>query len=142
MKKKLITESGIRNIRELSKRYPEAKIYFHQDLDGVTTALGMKSYLEQNGIKVVDAEIIQYGDKEFAIKKLDAEGDVMPVLVDFAHGKPMFIIHTDHHDTQAGVEQGTSTNFKASRSNVETISQTVSPKRYFSIRRYNFNFYC
>jgi len=28
----------------------------------------MKSYLEQNGIKVVDAEIIQYGDKEFAIK--------------------------------------------------------------------------
>ena len=94
MKKKLITESGIRNIRELSKRYPEAKIYFHQDLDGVTTALGMKSYLEQNGIKVVDSEIIQYGDKEFAIKKLDAEGDVMPVLVDFAHGKPMFIILT------------------------------------------------
>jgi hypothetical protein len=131
MKKKLITESGIRNIRELSKRYPEAKIYFHQDLDGVTTALGMKNYLEQNGIKVVDAEIIQYGDKEFAIKKLDAEGDVMPVLVDFAHGKPMFVIHTDHHDTQAGVEQGTSTNFKSSRSNVETISQTVSPKEIF-----------
>ena len=131
MKKKLITESGIRNIRELSKRYPEAKIYFHQDLDGVTTALGMKSYLEQNGIKVVDSEIIQYGDKEFAIKKLDAEGDVMPVLVDFAHGKPMFIIHTDHHDTQAGVEQGTSTNFKSSRSNVETISQTVSPRDIF-----------
>jgi hypothetical protein len=80
---------------------------------------------------VVDAEIIQYGDKEFAIKKLDAEGDVMPVLVDFAHGKPMFIIHTDHHDTQAGVEQGTSTNFKSSRSNVETISQTVSPRDIF-----------
>ena len=129
--KKLIFESGIRNIKELSKRYPKAKIYFHQDLDGVTTALGMKNYLEQNGIKVVDSEIIQYGDKEFAIKKLDAEGDVMPVLVDFAHGKPMFVIHTDHHDTQAGVEQGTSTNFKASRSNVETISQTVSPNDIF-----------
>lgn len=131
MNKKLITESGIRNIRELSRRYPEAKIYFHQDLDGVTTALGMKNYLEENGIKVVDAEIIQYGDKEFAIKKLDAEGDVMPVLVDFAHGKPMFVIHTDHHDTQAGVEQGTATNFKSSRSNVETISQTVSPRDIF-----------
>ena len=26
-----------------------------QDLDGVTTALGMKNYLEQNGIKVVDS---------------------------------------------------------------------------------------
>ena len=46
--KKLIFESGIRNIKELSKRYPKAKIYFHQDLDGVTTALGMKNYLEQN----------------------------------------------------------------------------------------------
>ena len=99
MKKKLITESGIRNIRELSKRYPEAKIYFHQDLDGVTTALGMKSYLEQNGIKVVDSEIIQYGDKEFAIKKLDAEGDVMPVLVDFAHVNQclLYILTTTTH---------------------------------------------
>ena len=129
--KLFLKESGIRDINKLAKRYPKAKIYFHQDLDGVTTALGMKNYLEQNGIEVVDSEIIQYGDKEFAIKKLDARGDVMPVLVDFAHGKPMFVIHTDHHDTQAGVEQGTATNFKSSRSNVETISQTVSPKDIF-----------
>jgi hypothetical protein len=127
----LLKESGIRDITNLAKRYNKAKIYFHQDLDGVTTALAMKHYLEQHGIKVVDAEIIQYGSKEFAIKKPEGEGDVMPVLVDFAHGKPMFTIHTDHHDTQAGVEQGTSTNFKASRSNVETISQVVSPKEIF-----------
>jgi len=130
--KKLITESGIRDIQKIAKRYPMAKIYFHQDLDGVATALAMKNYLEQNGIKVVDAEIIQYGSKEFAIKKPEGEGDIMPVLVDFAHGKPMFVIHTDHHDSQAGVEQGTSTNFKSSRSNVETISQSVSPKDIFS----------
>ena len=132
MRKKLISESGLRDINNLAKRYPKAKIYFHQDLDGVTTALAMKHYLENNGIKVVDAEIIQYGDKEFAVKKLDAEGDVMPVLVDFAHGKPMFVIHTDHHDTQAGVEQGTATSFRSSRSNVETISQVISPKDIFS----------
>jgi hypothetical protein len=127
----LLKESGIRDITNLAKRYNKAKIYFHQDLDGVTTALAMKNYLEQHGIKVVDAEVIQYGSKEFAIKKPEGEGDVMPVLVDFAHGKPMFTIHTDHHDTQAGVEQGTATNFKASRSNVETISQVVSPKEIF-----------
>ena len=197
--RQLINESGIRDISKLRVRYKTAKIYFHQDLDGVTTALGMKHYLEQNGIKVVDAETIQYGDKEWAIQKaiteelsekidfvlneirkilLDAGyningtdefnlsellkkhinqtqigdsigGDirksesllnelkfllgnrVMPVLVDFAHGKPMFEIHTDHHDSQAGVESGTATNFKSSRSNVETISQTVSPKDIF-----------
>ena len=81
--KKILKESGLRNIKALAERYSKAKIYFHQDLDGVTTALAMKNYLEDNGIKVVDSEIIQYGDKEFAVKKQDAEGDTMPVLVDF-----------------------------------------------------------
>jgi hypothetical protein len=129
--KKLIKESGIRNINALAKRYPKAEIYFHQDLDGVTTAIAMKQYLENNGIKVVGAHIIQYGDKEFAVKKNDAQGDTMPVLVDFAHGKPMFVIHTDHHDRQAGAEDTKSTSFRHSRSNVETISQVVSPKELF-----------
>ena len=129
--KQLINESGLRNIGELAKRYKKAKIYFHQDLDGVTTALAMKNYLEDNGIKVVDAEIIQYGDKEFAVKKQDATGDTMPVLVDFAHGKPMFVIHTDHHDSQSGVEGDTATSFRPSRSNVATISDVMSPKDIF-----------
>jgi len=30
--KKVLVESGIRNIRDLSHRYDKAKIYFHQDL--------------------------------------------------------------------------------------------------------------
>lgn len=127
----LLNEGGLRNIRDLSNRYDKAKIYFHQDLDGVTTALAMKNYLENNGIKVVDTEVIQYGDKEFAIKKASAKGDIMPVLVDFAHGKPMFVIHTDHHDKQVGAEKGASTSFRPSRSNVETISQIVSPSDIF-----------
>ena len=126
--KKIIKESGIRDIKRLAKRYPKAKIYFHQDLDGVTTAIAMKEYLESNGIEVVDSEIIQYGDREFAVKKVDAEGDIMPVLVDFAHGKPMFKIHTDHHDRQVGDEDTKSKSFRGARSNVETISQIISPK--------------
>ena len=129
--KNIILESGIREINKLAERYPKAEIYFHQDLDGVTTAIAMKNYLEQYGIKVVDAHVIQYGDKEFSVKKNDAKGDTMPVLVDFAHGKPMFIIHTDHHDRQAGAEDTKSTSFRQSRSNVETISQVVSPKEIF-----------
>jgi hypothetical protein len=129
--KMLIKESGIRDINDIAKRYPKAKIYFHQDLDGVTTAIAMKNYLEQNGIDVVDCEVIQYGSKEFAIKKPEGEGNIMPVLVDFAHGKPMFVIHTDHHDSQAGVEDDTATSFRHARSNVETISQVLSPKEIF-----------
>lgn len=127
----LITETGIKDISALRKRYPKAEIYFHQDLDGVTTAIAMKKYLESNGIDVVGTHVIQYGDKEFAVKKNDASGDVMPVLVDFAHGKPMFKIHTDHHDKQVGAEKETSKSFRQSRSNVETISQIVSPKDLF-----------
>lgn len=91
----------------------------------------MKKYLEDNGIEVVGSHIIQYGDKEFAVKKNDATGDTMPVLVDFAHGKAMFVVHTDHHDRQAGTEETKSTSFRPSRSNVETISQIVSPKEIF-----------
>jgi hypothetical protein len=97
----------------------------------VTTAIAMKKYLEDNGIKVVDSEVIQYGDKEFSVKKPDASGDVMPVLVDFAHGKPMFVIHTDHHDKQVGAEKDASKSFRQARSNVETISQIISPKELF-----------
>ncbi len=129
--RRLLKETGLRDINALKKRYPKAEIYFHQDLDGVTTALAMKKYLEDNGIKVVDAHVIQYGDKEFAVKKNDAQGDTMPVLVDFAHGKPMFKIHTDHHDRQIGVEPGTSKDFRTRGSNVETISQVVSPSDIF-----------
>ena len=128
---KLIKESGLRDIKALAQRYPKAKIYFHQDLDGVTTAIAMKKYLEDNGIDVVDSEVIQYGDKEFSVKKPDASGEVMPVLVDFAHGKPMFVIHTDHHDKQVGAEKDASKSFRQARSNVETISQVISPKELF-----------
>ena len=129
--KRILSETGLRNINALKERYQKAEIYFHQDLDGVTTAIAMKKYLEDNGIDVVGAHIIQYCDKEFSVKKNDAQGDIMPVLVDFAHGKPMFVIHTDHHDKQVGVEKGTSKQFRGARSNVETISQVVSPTDLF-----------
>jgi hypothetical protein len=128
---KLLRESGIRNIRSLAHRYPKAEIYFHQDLDGVVSAIGMREYLKKYGIDVIDSHVIQYGDKEFSVQKPSASGDVMPVLVDFAHGKPVFTIHTDHHDSQSGVEHDTATQFRGARSNIETISQVLSPTDIF-----------
>lgn len=131
MKRKLLKESGLRKIKELSDKFPKAKIFFHQDLDGVTTAIAMKNYLERNGIKVVDCEVIQYGDREFTIKKSSEEEGILNVLVDFAHGKPMFQIMIDHHDRQAGGEDIMSKNFRQARSNVETISQIISTSEVF-----------
>lgn len=116
--------SGIRNIKQISKQYKEAEIYFHQDLDGVTSCLAMKSYLESNGIKVPEVHIIQYGSLEYNIKNITPGR--LPVIVDFAHVKDMFVIATDHHDKQAGAKEGMSTSFKTSSSNVETISGEIS----------------
>ena len=127
----ILVESGIQNITSLAKKYDKAKIYFHQDLDGVTAGLCMKEYLAQYGIETVDAEVTQYGEKEWAIKAPKSD-TIMPVLVDFANSKLMFVIHTDHHDRQIGVNQDSSTSFKPARSNAETLSQNVSPKDIFT----------
>lgn len=121
-------ESGIQNIRSIAKEYNKAKIYFHIDLDGITSCCAMKHYLEQNGIKVVEVERIQYGGMEYAIQKTD-EG-VLPVLVDFAHGKPFIKIHTDHHESQIQYKNS-SKHFAHSKSNAGTISTIISPTPIF-----------
>lgn len=115
--------SGIRNIKQIAKTYKETEIYFHQDLDGILSFLAMKKYLEDNNIKVMDCHIIQYGSLEFNVRNI-TEGR-LPVIVDFAHIKDLFIIATDHHDNQTGVSDNMSTNFKKSRSNAETISDEI-----------------
>jgi hypothetical protein len=129
--KKLIKESGIRDINKLKKMFNDVVIVSHQDLDGVVSAVGMKHYFENQGFNVIDAQIIQYGDKEWSLKKSDPDKKILYCLCDFAHSKPMFTIHLDHHDRQAGVESGTTTNFRQARSNVETISKIVSPRDLF-----------
>ena len=52
-------------------------------------------------------------------------------MVDFAHGKPVMNIHTDHHEGQIGVEKGTSTSFVKTPSNAAYISQVLSPNDLF-----------
>jgi hypothetical protein len=115
--------SGIRNIKSISKKYKEAEIYFHIDLDGVFSFLAMKKYLEDNNIKVCDAHVIQYGSLEFNVK--NTKQGRLPVIVDFAHVKDIFVIATDHHDNQAGANSAMSTSFKKSQSNAETISGEI-----------------
>ena len=126
---RIVNESGIRNISKLGKEYKTAEIYFHKDLDGVTSAIGMKSYLKKYNIKTVAAHPIQYGGEEYAVPK--PRNKTLAVMVDFAHGKPVMKIHTDHHDNQVGVEKGTSTSFKHTPSNAAHISQTLSPNDLF-----------
>ena len=124
-------EVGIRNIKKIIGDMKTAEIYFHKDLDGVTSALAMKYFLETYyQVKTVDAHQIQYGGMEFAIKN-HKEGNLC-VLVDFAHGKPMFKIQSDHHDKQVGAGDTQGTYFKPARSNVEIISGEISYSDVFT----------
>ena len=130
--KMLIKESGLKNINKLREEFDKAIIVFHQDLDGVVSGISVKYYLERYGFEVIGAQVIQYGDKEWSLKKSDPNEKILYCLCDFAHGKPMFQIHLDHHDRQAGTEDTQTTNFRQARSNVETISQIVSPTEIFT----------
>lgn len=124
-------EVGLKNLKSITKGHTTCEIYFHKDLDGVTSAIAMKEFLKTYyGINTVDCHIIQYGGLEYAIKN-HKPGNI-PVLVDFAHSKPMFTIATDHHDKQVGAEDTESTYFKSARSNVETISGEISYSEIFT----------
>lgn len=125
---KINEESGIRNIKKLIKDHLKTgsntfEIWMHIDLDGLTSCLAMKGYLERYGMKMIDAHKIQYGNMEFAIK--NKKPDSMACIVDFAHFKSVFTIGTDHHEGQTGKVSGSSY-ARTSRSNVETISGKIS----------------
>jgi hypothetical protein len=124
-----LNESGIRDIKKIAKKWNKANIYFHVDLDGVTSAIAMKKYLEQYGIKTTKFHTIQYGEKEYDLVK--PEKDALPVLVDMSSGKIEFKIHTDHHEDQKGVGEETSTIFKTAKSNASIISDQISPNQIF-----------
>jgi hypothetical protein len=127
----LTEEVGLRNIKKIISGHTEFEIFFHKDLDGISSALAMKSFLQNYyGLKLFDSHIIQYGGLEFAIKY--GKPGTLKVLVDFAHSRPMFKIATDHHDKQVGGEDTESTYFKPARSNVEIISGEISYSDIFT----------
>lgn len=134
MKKlKVLLESGIEDINRITKGKKWVEIYFHEDLDGVCTAIGMKKYLEEYGIKLKDCYTIQYGAAEFSAKKINTEPDVISALVDFSNKKIGFTIHIDHHTGHENTpkDSKTKTHFRISPSNAETISGVISPHDIF-----------
>ena len=126
---KRVDESGIRNITKMAKQFSKAQGYFHMDTDGVTSAIGMKAYLERYGIKTTNVRHIQYGAQEFMMEK--PKDGQLQWMVDFAHGKPWLNVWTDHHDGQAGVVKTTSTAFETAPSNATSISAKISPSELF-----------
>jgi hypothetical protein len=124
-------EVGIRNLKSIVEGFKTCEIWFHKDLDGVCTALGVKSFFKTYyQIETVDCHIIQYGGIEYSVKS--GQSGTLKILCDFAHGKPLFNIQFDHHDRQVGADDTESTYFKSARSNVETISGEISYGEIFT----------
>jgi hypothetical protein len=137
MEKNPSTVANKSDLTDVVGKSRNCEMYFHKDLDGVTSALAMKQILKgQYQIETVDCHTIQYGGLEFAVQP-PKEGN-LAVLVDFAHSKPMFTIATDHHQEQVGAEDTSSTYYKHSRSNVETISGEIAKQEIFPQRDIEF----
>ena len=129
-----LVESGMRNITKIAKLFSKAVIYFHQDLDGVTSAIGLKTYLERYGIKTIDAQMIQYGDLEYKIPPPMRGKEILFAMVDFAHSKPFLHLWTDHHDVgHSGADKDMSVAFVKTPSNASYISSIISPSEIFPI---------
>lgn len=122
--------SGLQNIKKKTKEKDKARIYYHMDLDGVASAAAMIAYLRRYNVQITGYSPIQYGEIEYAVD-MRSDNDTLHVLVDFAHGKPQFDIHTDHHQSQAGVNLGAANHFRPAASNAETINLHVSPSLLF-----------
>jgi hypothetical protein len=131
-KEYIITETGMRNISKLAKKYKSCVIYYHKDLDGVTSAIAFKKYMKQQyNLPCKDAHMMQYGGEEFAAAK--PRKDQLNILVDFAHGRMTMQIHTDHHDNQTSFDpKKQAIAMVKTPSNVAAISDTISPTDIFT----------
>jgi hypothetical protein len=126
-----INESGLQNINKLAERYKKCVIYYHQDLDGVFSAIAMREYLKSYGIQIVGSEWTQYGPRTFANDIKPWADDTMMVLVDFANGSPYFTIATDHHDRQIDFDKVKASHGRTSPSNAETIDRIIASNSAF-----------
>src|SRR5574343_365597 len=124
-------EVGIRKLKTLVQGYKTSEIYFHMDLDGVTSAIAIRDFFKTYyNIEAVNTHIIQYGGINYAVK--NHQPGNLPILVDFAHSKPMYKCVFDHHDTQAGATKTQTQYFKPARSNAEIISGEISYSDIFT----------
>lgn len=69
-------------------------LYFHDDLDGIYSAILMKNYLEKNGFKIVKYGVINYQEGYSAF---NLDKSLINVVVDFGDTHEDVDIYIDHH---------------------------------------------
>ena len=85
-------------IENVLKNWHEQKVnvdlYFHRDLDGVTSAIAMKKWLEKFDIEVEDAHVIDYASIDYDVPITSPN---KKVVLDFANAKWWADLQIDHH---------------------------------------------
>jgi hypothetical protein len=76
------------------KRGKYVCIIFHDDLDGICSAIIMKNWLEDRGFKVESYAVINYTDTWNSLKLDDT---LINIALDYADDSPNIDIYMDHH---------------------------------------------
>jgi hypothetical protein len=71
-------------------------LIFHDDLDGVVSAIIMKNYLEHQGFEVVKYGVINYQEGWEAFR---IDSNLITIALDFAEDIPGVDVYIDHHGT-------------------------------------------
>lgn len=82
--------------KSLQFKNRKARIYTHNDLDGLASAILVKKWLIQNGLKELDKVIVLTYQRKFPMYSLDQR--YFNILLDFAETAPGFDLYIDHHE--------------------------------------------
>jgi hypothetical protein len=74
-------------------------IYFHDDLDGIFSAIAIRNYLKNKGFTIVGYGVVNYID---GWKEIEIHNEYINVAVDFAETHPDMDVYIDHHGEAFG----------------------------------------
>lgn len=69
-------------------------LYFHDDLDGIYSAIAMKGYLEKNGFDIVKYGIVNYQE---GWNNTELDPNLINIALDYAENVKGIDVYIDHH---------------------------------------------
>lgn len=74
-------------------------IYFHDDLDGIMSAIVMRNYLENKKFEIVAYGVVNYQE---GWSNIDIHDNYINIALDFSDNNPKMDVYIDHHGSQFG----------------------------------------
>lgn len=100
--------------KKKGKKGKEVALYFHDDLDGIYSAIAMKGYLEKKNFDIVQYGIVNY-QEGWTTTVLDPE--LINIALDYAENIENIDVYIDHHgEFKEGENEGAETAVKTKTS--------------------------